>query len=163
MASPPTRRVIAVMEFLIRAESPLTTTELASQLGIARPTASAILRELEAAGWVHRDYARAYSVSARISSLAQPAIDEGGVRSVLERLTLDLDCGLTLSQVKPDQLKIVHKVHAKSRKVRGLPVGKAVKLTYRLEQWSWRGEMPRISGTGSPDLGQSTPAAVAFC
>jgi len=130
-SSPPTQRVIAVMECLSASESGYTATELANTLGTARPTTSAILRELEAAGWVARDTdTLAYAVSGRFLALTRPGIADDEVRAILEELSATLNCGLTLSRVEPDQLVVVHKVPSPTRTIRGLNVGEPVALCY---------------------------------
>ena len=129
--SPPTRRVIAVMECLAGHGSGLSVTELAAALGIARPTATAILAELESAGWVRRDSTDlTYSVGGRFLSMSTPAPDVADVHGTLERLSAELDCGLTLSRVEPDRLVVVHKVQPRSRPIRGLNIGEPLRLAY---------------------------------
>ncbi|WP_082694867.1 IclR family transcriptional regulator [Mycobacterium lehmannii] len=54
--SPPTRRVIDVVELLARASTgPRTLAEICRELGISRSTGHAILATLSAGGWVRRD------------------------------------------------------------------------------------------------------------
>lgn len=54
--SPPTQRVVAVVELLAAAsETPLTLAEICRQLGISRSTGHAILASLCASDWVLRD------------------------------------------------------------------------------------------------------------
>ncbi|MGV0740371.1 helix-turn-helix domain-containing protein [Mycobacterium syngnathidarum] len=54
--SPPTRRVVGVVELLAdRGESPLTLAEICRELGISRSTGHAILSTLCSCDWVQRD------------------------------------------------------------------------------------------------------------
>ena len=54
-ASPPTDRVVAVVQRLLEAENPLRLSDLAAPLGITRSTCSAVLASLEGHGWVERE------------------------------------------------------------------------------------------------------------
>lgn len=54
--SPPTRRVVTVVELLVdSSEAPLTLAEICRELGISRSTGHAILHTLRACDWVVRD------------------------------------------------------------------------------------------------------------
>lgn len=124
-ASPPTRRVITIVDLLAEAEKPLSTTEVARRLNIARATATAVLTELEAAGWVQRDGELNYALGptlGRIGSTgrAQPTLLAGGVLADLARTTR---CGVTLSHIGPDHFTVVDKKHGGDRVIPGLPTG----------------------------------------
>ncbi|WP_238422234.1 IclR family transcriptional regulator [Gordonia sp. 'Campus'] len=55
-ASPPTSRVVAIVELLARAEQPsLTLAEIVRQTSLSRATAHAIVSELVSSGWLVRD------------------------------------------------------------------------------------------------------------
>jgi DNA-binding IclR family transcriptional regulator len=129
-SSPPTQRVVAVIEHLLNSEKPLTATQLATMLNIARPTLSAVLSELERAGWVHRDRDRSYGIGRGFPALKRASATDGGLADVLTRLSRQVDCGLTLSAVQPDCLVVLHKVQSRSRTIRGLPVGKRIPMSY---------------------------------
>src|SRR5690242_17753848 len=58
-ASPPTDRVVKVMELLARsAPKPLTLADVATRLTLSKSTCSALLTQLVRAGWVLRNDSR---------------------------------------------------------------------------------------------------------
>jgi DNA-binding IclR family transcriptional regulator len=161
-ASPPTRRVLAIVEMLIRSESALNTTEVARALDIARPTATAILTELEAGGWAHRDDMLAYSVGPALARLgavttgrALPALMAGAALSALAHTTR---CGVTMSLIGPDYLIVVDKKHGGERVIPGFPTGQKMPLEFPVGAavMSWRPALDR-----APWLATSTHSRTA--
>jgi DNA-binding IclR family transcriptional regulator len=122
--SPPTDRVVAVVELLLAAESPLRVSDIVDSLDISRSTCFAILETLERRTWVERRANRTYvpgrglipvanAVRARLPIL-QRADD------VMRRLLDELDVqGLTLSLVGGGRLAQVARMGAQT----GLDVG----------------------------------------
>ncbi len=96
-ASPPTRRVTAVMELLV--ERPLTHAEVSRTLGISSATAHAILRELVATGWASRDEAsRRFTLGPHFHDLARTVTTRQlEVRSVLGSVVADLGVPASLT------------------------------------------------------------------
>lgn len=74
-ASPPTERVLDVLELLARdADRDLTLTDVVRELGITYATAHAILATLGARGWVRRDAtAKSYTLGPALGIVAQQA------------------------------------------------------------------------------------------
>lgn len=65
-SSPPTARVVRIVEMLAAAMQPKTVSEIAASTGISRATATAVVNELEAAGWVARDDELRYRIGASL-------------------------------------------------------------------------------------------------
>jgi len=138
-----------------------TATEIARALNIARPTAIAILSELQAAGWVSRDSNRTYSGGPRFTSTrgsGSRADEIDCVHASLATLSARLKCGLTLSAIEPTHFTVLHKLQIKDRPVTGFPVGQrnelrfpagAVALVQRssIEQRAWFATAPGMSAS----------------
>ncbi|WP_245547271.1 helix-turn-helix domain-containing protein [Nocardia brevicatena] len=74
--SPPTRRVVAVVELIAESERPLSVSVIAERLSLARATVTAVLGELRAAQWVTRDDRLCYRPGpalTRLSARGPPA------------------------------------------------------------------------------------------
>lgn len=69
-ASPPTARVVGIVELLVVEGRALTVAEIAADLGLNRSTATAVLAELERLGWVDRLADRRYGVGPALTGLA---------------------------------------------------------------------------------------------
>ncbi|GAA4642287.1 MarR family transcriptional regulator [Gordonia humi] len=152
--SPPTRRVVDTLEYLAHAEAPRTIAQIADAIGAARPTMSAILAELDDAGWVVRDAGRAYSLGPGAAGLSH---HPGGgptmtadVIAVAEDLVAATSCGVTISRLTSDRMTVVAKVHSRTRPVPGLGLGQSLAVGYPAgaacmawrspaEQAAWRG------------------------
>lgn len=79
-SSPPTRRVIAVLEALATAPvEPSTLSALAARTGTSKATCLGLLNELTAAGWVRRPTARGYQLGPAVLALgvAASAVEPG--------------------------------------------------------------------------------------
>ena len=159
--SPPTRRVNDTLEHLAAAETPRTIAQIADALGVARPTMSAILSELDAAGWVQRDAARAYRLGPAAIALghdASPTASTIGpdALAVLDELVAATACGVTVSRFADTRMTVVAKVHSQTRPVPGLGLGQSLTASYPAgaavmawrphdEQRIWLGEHGRRS------------------
>ncbi|WP_280233054.1 helix-turn-helix domain-containing protein [Nocardia cyriacigeorgica] len=130
--SPPTRRVIAVVELLTAADRALSASEIAASLSLARATVTAVLAELSAAQWVHRDGDLRYRPGAALARLsaAPPGAPGAAVLAELAALAEAAGCGATLSRIESDRLTVVAKQYADSRVVPGLSVGQSLPLAY---------------------------------
>jgi len=101
-ASPPTRRVVAVMELLAGVERGLLASEVVKRLGLGHATTHAVLRGLVEAGWVVRDplnrqYVLGPGFLALAASVHSGEPPTGFVRTVLSELAAD--CGYPASVV----------------------------------------------------------------
>lgn len=130
--SPPTRRVVAVVELLAESPRALTVSEIVDRLGLARATVTAVLTELCAAHWVTRDTSLVYRPGPALSRLAGSETAEYGpaVGAELAALAEAAGCGATLSRIAGDRLTIVAKHYAGEIIVPGLSVGQSVPLAY---------------------------------
>lgn len=109
--SPPTDRVIAIVELLLAAEDGAPLSEISERLGLNRATCAAVLGALEHHGWVERDQARAYHAGAGLvpvadAILARVPIVEGA-RELLRRLTDATGLAASLSRVAADHTSLV--------------------------------------------------------
>ncbi|HEX7095367.1 MAG TPA: helix-turn-helix domain-containing protein [Acidimicrobiales bacterium] len=109
--SPPTDRVVRVLNLLVGLDQGATVTEIAQQLGLNRSTCSAILATLEQRGWVTRHHARTYSLGDGLLSLAEAARSRLPIlqpaASILERLTERTGYRATLSRADGEHLTII--------------------------------------------------------
>ncbi|MFD0363343.1 helix-turn-helix domain-containing protein [Nocardia sp. GCM10030253] len=127
--SPPTRRVVEVISLLTAAPEPISVAGIADRLDIARATATAILAELDSAGWVVRDPNRGYAIGPTLASLGNSALPQG-VGDILTALTTRTGCGATLSRIEPDRLTVLDVRHGPDRVVPGIPVGHRIPLRF---------------------------------
>jgi DNA-binding IclR family transcriptional regulator len=83
-ASPPTRRVVRLVELLaLHPDRAFTQTELVGQLGLSKATGHAVLHELVAAGWVERDPDRRYRIGRGIPGAGLVTPDQRAADEVL--------------------------------------------------------------------------------
>ncbi|MFI9403073.1 helix-turn-helix domain-containing protein [Nocardia sp. NPDC052316] len=128
-ASPPTRRVIEIVSLLATSTEPISVAGIAERLDIARATATAILTELDAAGWVGRDPQRGYAIGPALAGL--PGITlPSGVGTVLAELAERTGSGATFSRIEPDRLTVLDVRHGTDRVVPGIPVGHRIPLQF---------------------------------
>ncbi|WP_228001120.1 helix-turn-helix domain-containing protein [Nocardia australiensis] len=127
--SPPTRRVIDIVALLTDASDPISVAGIAERLDIARATATAILAELDSAGWVVRDSNRGYVIGPALAGLGTSALPHG-VGDVLAALATRTGCGATLSRIEPDRLTVLDVRHGSERVVPGIPVGHRIPLQF---------------------------------
>ncbi|MFI8975620.1 helix-turn-helix domain-containing protein [Nocardia asteroides] len=168
-ASPPTRRVVEVMELLTRTERALTASEVATALGLARATVTAVLAELTDAGWLRRDSDRRFGPGPALASLRPAAIETPGaaVLTALRELAVAAHCGVTLSRIADGRLTVVAKEYAPGgRIVPGLAVGQSIPLGYPAGAavMPWRAEAERRAwlATATGPARRGAPALLRF-
>lgn len=127
--SPPTRRVIDIVSALAATPEPMSVAAIADRLDIARATATAILAELDSAGWVRRDPSRGYGLGPTLMGLHGPALPPT-LGDILTELTVRTGYGTTLSRIEPDHLTVLDVRHGPERVVPGLPVGHRFPLQF---------------------------------
>ncbi|MGK8486143.1 helix-turn-helix domain-containing protein [Nocardia asiatica] len=128
-ASPPTRRVVDIVSLLATSAEAISVAGIAERLGIARATATAILAELDAAGWVVRDPARGYGIGPALAGLHGAALPHG-VGDLLAGLAARTGYGATFSRIEPDRLTVLDVRHGLDRVVPGIPVGHRIPLQF---------------------------------
>lgn len=167
-ASPPTRRVIEVMELLTRTDRALTASEIATALSLARATITAVLTELTAAGWLRRDRHRGYRPGPALTALTPDREAPGAaVRAALRDLAIAAHCGATLARITDGRLTVVAKEYAPGgRIVPGLAVGQSIPLAYPAGAavMPWRAEAERAAwlDTATGSARRAAPALLRF-
>lgn len=102
-ASPPTDRVVAVVELLAGQTEPSSVASIATKLELNRSTTASILLALERAGWAVRLPNRCYALGAGLIGIAE-AVRESMPQSnrfaaALDELAQRTGCGATLALV----------------------------------------------------------------
>jgi DNA-binding IclR family transcriptional regulator len=112
--SPPTRRVLDVLETLADSPDGCTSAELARRCGITTSTCALVLAELEQRGWVARFDDRRYVLDSGLFRLVHglrahfPLLDRG--RNALNGLHERLAAGCSMSRIGGRHLTIVDSV-----------------------------------------------------
>lgn len=128
--SPPTARVIAVMELLIRSGEAFTASRVASTLGLSRATTSAILGELTGAGWARR-VANGYLVGPGFPGRAADGVPvPAAVQDELRELTDRARCGATLSRADAGTLTVVARQQGGEQAVPAIAIGQQLPLAF---------------------------------
>ncbi len=110
-ASPPTRRVLDVLERLAAAPQGATSSELARGCGISTSTCALVLAELESRRYVARREDRRYVLGSGLFSIVHglrtqyPLLDIG--RHALEDLSATVGAACSLSRIEPTGLTVV--------------------------------------------------------
>ncbi|MGK8524246.1 helix-turn-helix domain-containing protein [Nocardia asteroides] len=117
------------MSLLATSVEPISVAGIAERLGIARATATAILAELDSAGWVVRDPARGYGIGPALAGLYGAALPQG-VGEILAGLASRTGYGATFSRIEPDRLTVLDVRHGADRVVPGIPVGHRIPLQF---------------------------------
>ncbi|RVW11589.1 MarR family transcriptional regulator [Prescottella agglutinans] len=100
--SPPTDRVIAIVELLAGRSEPISTKEIAAILELSRSTTTLIMTSLERAGWVTRQADRRYVLGSGLIGVtdavrhAFPALAD---ERALDRLAERAGCGVALALI----------------------------------------------------------------
>ena len=112
--SPPTRRVVEVLDALADSPSGRTSAEIARTCGITTSTCALILAELEGAGWVARRGDRRYGLGSGLFGVVHglrarfPLLDRG--RPALTELHRRLNAGCSMSRIGDDHLTTVDSI-----------------------------------------------------
>ena len=111
ISSPPTLRVVSVVEFLAAHRGGQSSAQIADALALNRSTAGAILTTLDACGWVTRLPDLSYELGPALIPINQRARETlpkpGRVAAELERLADRVGCAAGLSTIHRDQLMVV--------------------------------------------------------
>lgn len=110
--SPPTDRVVAVVELLAADPVPVTVADVTARLDLNRSTATAVLAALEASGWVRRDPTdRTYTLGPGLLGVADAVRTRVGapttVSNELNDLAERVGCGVALSEIGSRQITFV--------------------------------------------------------
>ncbi|WP_436772638.1 IclR family transcriptional regulator [Yinghuangia sp. YIM S09857] len=131
--SPPTDRVVAVVELLAADPLPLTVADITARLDLNRSTATAVLSALEATGWVRRDPGdRAYTLGPGLLGVAEAVHARAGAADTLVRELHDLaervGCGVALSEIGSAQITFVAVAGGPDALPSGIAVGTRLPL-----------------------------------
>ncbi|MFC7446897.1 helix-turn-helix domain-containing protein [Rhodococcus daqingensis] len=100
--SPPTDRVVAIIELLAGSTEPVSTKAIAERLELSRSTTTLILTSLDRSGWVSRQADRRYTLGGGLIGVAEamhrvyPALHDD---RALERLAARAGCGVALALI----------------------------------------------------------------
>jgi DNA-binding IclR family transcriptional regulator len=111
--SPPTRRVIAVVELLAdRTDTPLTLAEICRELGISRSTGHAILYALCTRDWVIRDpVSGRYSPGPGLPTTSAPTAPMSRIlREPLHQLCAAIGMAVCISEVEGASITVVDSI-----------------------------------------------------
>ncbi|WP_043652544.1 helix-turn-helix domain-containing protein [Nocardia thailandica] len=104
--SPPTQRVVSVLEFLAAADAPRTAAQIADGLRLSRSTVGAILSALRERHWVSRGDDLTYLIGPGLARLAERhRRDPDPVGDALTRLARGAGCGVALIRVAGDEVR----------------------------------------------------------
>lgn len=160
--SPPTDRVVAIVNLLASTELSATRTVsgIAAELGLNRATTTAVLSALESAGWVSRGEDLAYSVGAGLigmgaavrRSLPLPA----STAQYLDALVAAVGGGVTLSLVESGSLTVLAARNGHGRRTPGMSVGRRIPLIAPAGAavMPWRGAAERAVWLDNAPAGQ---------
>jgi DNA-binding IclR family transcriptional regulator len=124
--SPPTTRVVEVLNLLGISDGGISASEVARRLGITLSTTAAILAALDNAGFAQRDKDKAYRLGPGLLPLASAArrrFPLADAQAELERLSTSVGCGATLTGIADDHLFVVLAVGAQGRRPLGVAPG----------------------------------------
>lgn len=125
--SPPTDRVVAVVELLAGQTDPSSVASIAARLDLNRSTATAILQALERAGWAVRQDNRSYTLGPALISVADAVREtwpvSGRFTDAIEELAQRAGCGASLASVGSTELTFLCVVRGEGRIPPGVSVG----------------------------------------
>lgn len=110
--SPPTSRVVAVLDALAEAQSGgMSSSQIARAVGLSTSTTASILAALEAAGYVerlpNRDYLLGSGLLRLLGGLRARYPLLGAADEELSRLAEVAGCGCTLSRITEEDLEVI--------------------------------------------------------
>jgi DNA-binding IclR family transcriptional regulator len=108
-SSPPTRRVVAVVELLAsRPDSRQALADICRDLGISRSTGHAILHTLCACGWAIRDpHSGRYSLGPAMARIWRQATPLRVLREPLQQCAVEIGMPMCMSEVRDGSIVVV--------------------------------------------------------
>lgn len=125
--SPPTDRVVAIVELLASQPEPSSTALIASRLELNRSTTTSILTALEGAGWVARRSDRRYTLGSGLIGVAEavrktfPLSDR--FTDAMEGLAQRTGCGAALAFVSATELTFLEVIRGLGQIPGGVEIG----------------------------------------
>lgn len=130
--SPPTQRVVSVLELLAAAPHPQTSAQIADSLALSRSTVGNVLSALRARAWVNRRTDLTYEIGPgllRVAERQQSKLAGGDpLRTALHALANEVGCGVALIRVDRDEIRFVAVVENRGRIPAGISVGTRLPL-----------------------------------
>ncbi|PTR21867.1 DNA-binding IclR family transcriptional regulator [Rhodococcus sp. OK519] len=130
--SPPTDRVVAIMELLAGRDDACTIAEVADALGLSRSTVGAVLGSLDTHGWARRDADLRYRLGPRLAGVGEAARVAAGVPAGLDaalaRLAAQVDCGAALGVVTTSEMTFLAVDAGRGRLPAGISAGTGLPL-----------------------------------
>lgn len=131
--SPPTDRVVSIVELLAQQSEPSSVASIASRLELNRATVTSILLALERAGWVVRLADRSYTLGPGMLGVAEAVrnalpLPENHVE-VVHDLANATGCGVSLAMVGTTEMTFVNVVRGVGHIPGGVGVGVRLPLT----------------------------------
>jgi len=142
--SPPTARVVHVLDLLASSDRGLSAAEVARTLGITSSTSATLLAALDAADYVERAEDKTYRLGPGLLGVAQAVQDRFPLlvagHEELQGLAHDLACGVTLTCIGSDHLRVVAAVGHKDQVPLGVAPGDRFPRTppYGAIAMAWR-------------------------
>lgn len=148
--SPPTARVVQIVEMLAAATQPKSISEIAGNTGISRATATAVVNELETAGWVARDDQLRYRIGSALPRAAETTMPREA-QNLLARVAAEAQAGATVSRISAKALTVVAKAQAGRRAVTGFAAGQSIPLAFPAGSavMPWRSAAERAQWLGT--------------
>jgi DNA-binding IclR family transcriptional regulator len=126
------QRVVAILECVSRAVTPVTPARVAEQTSLSLSTVSRIMRELDVEGMLERSADGSYVLGTRVFDLVADAVSRGDRTSAINRVMRDLRdlTGETASLHirRDDQRVCVASATSRHQLRRVVPIGDAVNL-----------------------------------
>ncbi|WP_020669886.1 IclR family transcriptional regulator [Amycolatopsis nigrescens] len=131
--SPPTERVVGIVELLAGHPAGCSVAEVAARLNLNRSTTTAVLAELEAAGWVRRLPGRDYVLGPGLLGVAEAVRVRNGavtgeVTGRLAALAAEVGCGVALTLAERRHLTYLACESGPGRLPAGIEVGTRLPL-----------------------------------
>lgn len=150
-SSPPTDRVVAIVELLLATDAGRSISEISETLRLNRSTCAAILGALEHHGWAERGADRTYRAGAGLLPVANAVLARvpvaAAARTLLQRLHDETGYPASLSRVADDHTDVVASAGRQPGEVTRLPMVPpfgAVVMAFRTveERRRWLAQAP---------------------
>ena len=132
--SPPTDRVVSVLNLLARENVRLSASVIARRVNVTSSTCATLLSALESADYVERFPDKTYRLGPGMLPLAQALHSRfpllGAAHEELGRLCADLHCGATLTRQLADHLRVVVAVGAHGKEPLGVVPGDQFPMSF---------------------------------
>jgi DNA-binding IclR family transcriptional regulator len=142
--SPPTDRVVSVLNLLARADGGLSASAIARRVKVTSSTCATLLLALESADYVERFPDKTYRLGPGMLPLAQALHSRfpllGAGHEELGGLCAELECGATLTRIGADHVQVMIAVGADGQEPLGVVPGDQfpVSFPYGAIAMAWR-------------------------